>query len=551
MVMAEPAEMKLHRAAVRKRQTQIAQVLAAHGLSRGPRRLLRGRRLFIEDTYCRRLREALLDLGPVFSCFGIYLSSRVDLLPVSYCLELAAIPDLAVATPIASIRQIIQDTLGRSLEDAFIRFENEPFESRLLFQSHRAWLSGAGEVTVKVTHPEVAEWIDADIKWLVLLKDTLAGLELAEPQIDSAIADFRRWLGQRTDLIQEARSLEGLAQDARESEMLGAAIVHTELCSSKVLTVERLQGISLKELVWSFDQDGREAGIDPGYLATDLCLVWLRQALMRGLVPVEPLATNIMILPNQQIAFTGGSFARISSGSKTNLWNYMTSVLAGDADQACECLLTETERGGETVNKEDLQTGFRQAVPFRDGGWTESAGGDSLAEHLFVQWRLASCKGFRPQPHLIGFYRGLFLVATAARRLTAGRDSLREALEELRLIALLAQFREMIGLRQLGESMDKYAAMMMDLPGKLDEVLTLAAEGRVPVKARLAETPARRRQRNAAAIAISLIMVLVSFALLSHHLTATGTGGGRLEGICVVGFVLLGAMLLRVTIRGR
>src|SRR5262249_54958655 len=151
--MAERAGKGLSRAAARRRQTDIAECLTSHGLARGPRRLLGGASAYREDTHCSRLREALMSLGPVFCSFGIYLSSRVDLLPLSYCLELSAIPDLDTATPIDSVREIIQASLGHSPDELFAGFQDQPFESRLLFQTHDAVLSGAGAVIVKVIHP--------------------------------------------------------------------------------------------------------------------------------------------------------------------------------------------------------------------------------------------------------------------------------------------------------------------------------------------------------------------------------------------------------------
>src|SRR5687768_14536316 len=50
-------------------------------------------RLGADEQPMRRLREALVELGPVFAGFGRYLSSRIDLLARRDCLELAAIGD--------------------------------------------------------------------------------------------------------------------------------------------------------------------------------------------------------------------------------------------------------------------------------------------------------------------------------------------------------------------------------------------------------------------------------------------------------------------------
>src|SRR5262249_55331673 len=146
--------------------------------------------------------------------------------------------------------------------------------------------------------------------------------------------------------------------------------VYNELSSSKVLTIERLSGALLEDVVTSGTDHSRGAWSDPGSLANAICFAWARQAVIGGVAPVEPRSTNIVVLPDQRIAFTRGNFARFSSDSKTNLLEYLTSALADDADKACECLLTEMEQTRQPDSRDDLRNAFRQIVPFRDGGWS-------------------------------------------------------------------------------------------------------------------------------------------------------------------------------------
>src|SRR3954470_11829956 len=70
---------------------EVEECLARWGLLRRPRPLAGSPAT--EDAFGRRLRGALLELGPVFSAFGLYLASRIDLLAAADSLELAALPD--------------------------------------------------------------------------------------------------------------------------------------------------------------------------------------------------------------------------------------------------------------------------------------------------------------------------------------------------------------------------------------------------------------------------------------------------------------------------
>jgi ubiquinone biosynthesis protein len=551
--MLEQAEKRIARATVKRRRQEIEQCLAEFGLARGPRRLLL--EASGESSHCRRLCTALVSLGPVFSSFGIYLASRVDLLSAKHCLEFAAIPDRAEPTPIVAIRTLILRELGCSLTEAYLTFKEEPYESRLLYQSHHAWLRNGMAVTVKIVHPEVEAQLLCDVELLSLLESAFAVEEWAGFPIERAIADFRYAIKQQVDFAHEADSMEALACDSKELEMLTAPAVQRPFCSSKVLTAEFLNGSSLADVISCVTKRQPWQGavaklshIDPNDVAGHLCRIWLRQALLGNIFPVEPRPENILVLSDKRIAFTSGSFASLSSDAKTNLWNYLLAA-SEDPDRACSCLLKEMEEGQSNVNQDELGRKFRQVVPFRDGGWNDNSTNDSLAEHLFVQWRLASESGCRASFHLLSFYRGLFLIAAAAEQLAPRHDSLSRGLEEVRLLELLGQFHQMIALRPLRNDLDKYATMIMELPKKLDDVLTLASEGNTRLKLRIVESADRRRQKNSLAVSIALLLMVATVILLAHHLAINGGAGVWAERIGAILCVLIGAMLLRVASR--
>jgi predicted unusual protein kinase regulating ubiquinone biosynthesis (AarF/ABC1/UbiB family) len=497
----------------------------------------------------------------VFSAFGIYMSSRVDLLSVDDCLELASISDQVEAMPISTVREVIARECGRSQEEVYAVFEEAPFESRLPFQSYHALLKNGKAVQVKIVHPELEEQLENDMELLPLLKDAFTSEDRPNLLIGHAIADFRRTLQRQMNLIDEIKAFEVLAQDAQQFEMLRVPIIHRELSSSKFITVEHAPGLNLKEMLASFDQrgpsEGRRAssgdgnaGLDPEGLARRLCLVWLWQALFGVRFPVDLRPENVVVLPNNQIAFAGGTFVSLPADAKKNLWNYLIAASTGDPDKACSCLLREVVNERGAFNEDELRHRFRGIVPFRDGGWSRNGDSSSLAEHLFVQWKLMSERGLRPQPHLLCFYRGLFVTVANARRFAPYIDPLLEALQDVRTIAMLTQFREMASLHQLSDNLDKYTAMMMELPQRLDDVLTLAAESSTNLRLHGMGTARRRgQQNNPSTVVLALLLVLVAVVLLSHHLAASAVAGVWVDRISAIAFVLIGALLLRAASR--
>jgi ubiquinone biosynthesis protein len=552
--MAKALEKKLSRETAKRRQRQIEQCLAEYGLARGPRRLLLD--AGGEESHCRRLAAALVRLGPVFCSFGIYLASRVDLFPAKDCLELAAIPDWAEPAPIEIVWDLISREIDCSLSEAYSVFEEEPFESRLIFQSHRARLHNGEAVIVKVVRPEYEQQLARDAKMLSVLKSAIASGEWADLPIEDAISDFRRTLQQQLNLMHEVEAMDTLAQDLIEFGSLRVPIVHREFCTSKVLTTERLSGLTLDHLIQALDE--REPSEYPMAntpseinrinlvdLASQLCLLWLRLALQGRWFPVEPRPENILILSNNQIVFTGGTFATLPSDAKVNLLDYLIAASTQDPDRACSCLIKEMRRSGEASGEDELRHKLRQVVPFRDGGWSDGANSDSLAEHLFLHWRLANGHGYRPGLHMLGFFRGLFWIANSTRGLTRGQDALLEALEELRMNAAMSQFRGMMSLPHLTDSTGKYATIMMELPRKLDQALTLMAEGNALLKLDGARLPARGRQERSSAVVIALLLLLAAIVVLSHRLSSAAAGLW-IERIGAIAFMLLGTLLLRV-----
>src|SRR5262249_30008065 len=242
-----------------------------------------------------------IGLGPVFSAFGLYLSSRADLLRASECLELAMIPDQSSPLTLHEVLEVVAQELGYDVGKAFLRFARKPYCSSLRFQTHRACLDKGQEVLVRINRPDFETRLRADLSLPLALREVLGMIGLSDLQIESAIADFRRTLQSQTTLFHQAKSLEALDAEAQEFTSLRAPIVFRGFCTSRLMVIERLPGDNLQALISSIGSMRRE--VAPADLAGRLCLTWLRQALLGNLFPVEPYPSNIVILPNRQIAF--------------------------------------------------------------------------------------------------------------------------------------------------------------------------------------------------------------------------------------------------------
>jgi predicted unusual protein kinase regulating ubiquinone biosynthesis (AarF/ABC1/UbiB family) len=560
-----PAEPMRARAAAARRaeRREVEECLARWGLLGRPRPLAEspGVRQGLAGPaaaapFGRRLRGALEELGPVFSAFGLYLASRVDLLAAADCLELSAISGRVPPLPAAAVRAGIAAELGRPAEAVLAELEPEPCESRLLVQAHRGRLTDGQAVVLRFVRPGAAEAAEADLARLPLLAGAFAGSAHAggagaaawpEGLLAEAIADCRQSLRDGADLAATADALGRLTLDAEDFGLLAAPAVRLDLCTPRLLVVGDPGGTDLAEALASAvaardDARRRE-------LARLLCVAWLRQAMEGTVFPAGLAETGARAVAGGRLAFLAGSFARPPAADRTNLRGFLVAMAAHELDDACSYLLREMTREGPDASEEALRLQIRQVVPFRDGAW--SAAGTSLAEHVFVCARQARACGFRPRPQLVAFYRGLAAVAIAVRQprpTERPEDALLEALREVRVLTSFSQVREAIS-PPWSDQWGRYAVLMSELPRKLDELLAVAAEAGARTARSDAASPAGREGSHL--LLAGALMVLGALGLLLHRFVQSGALAGRGETAGATLFVAVGGILVWILARIR
>ncbi len=135
------------------------------------------------------------------------------------------------------------------------------------------------------------------------------------------------------------------------------------------------------------------------------------------------------------------------------------------------------------------------------------------------------------------------------RRFAPDRDPLLEGLQDVRTLVMLEQFQEMLAWGTLSDKLDKYSAMMMELPQKFDQALTLMAESHARSPLQGTRSAQHHGQRNSSAVVIALLLTLVAVVLLSHHLAVSAIAGVWIDRVSAIVFVVLGALLLRAVSR--
>ena len=103
------------------------------------------------------LRSTLEDLGPTYVKIGQIMSSRVDLLPESYCKELEKLRQNVQELDPALARAVIEQETGKKIDEIYQEFRDKPIGSASIGQAHYAVLKDGTPVVTKVQRPLIAD----------------------------------------------------------------------------------------------------------------------------------------------------------------------------------------------------------------------------------------------------------------------------------------------------------------------------------------------------------------------------------------------------------
>lgn len=118
---------------------------------------------FINQRNPREVRLAFQELGPTFIKAGQLLSTRPDLISPAFIAEIRQLQDNVEVDDFASVKATFEEQTGKKLSEVFSFFDETPFASASIGQTHRAILKDGTKVVVKIQHPEVARLIATDL----------------------------------------------------------------------------------------------------------------------------------------------------------------------------------------------------------------------------------------------------------------------------------------------------------------------------------------------------------------------------------------------------
>jgi len=319
----------------------------------------------IVRTRAAQLREALTYLGPSFIKAGQVLANRPDIMREDYMNELCVLQDDVPPFPDKTAFAIMEQQLGRPLEEVFSSISERPVAAASLGQVYKAVLRDSGEeVAVKVQRPGVEPTILRDLfifRTLASFFDAFARRRLGcKPEL--IVDEFGEKLLEELDYTQEARNIQEFYANFEGDASVKIPWVRPDLCGPKVLVMEWVDGIRCT------DPDGiRASGLDVEQFIRCGVVSGLRQLLEFGLFHGDPHPGNIFAMRDGRIAYVDfGNVAQLSQRNKQILIDAVVHAV------------NEDYRGmaGDFIKLGFLQAGtdIEPIVPALEKIWADSKG---------------------------------------------------------------------------------------------------------------------------------------------------------------------------------
>lgn len=426
-------------------------------------------------SWAERTRMAIEELGPTFVKMGQILSTRPDLLPVEFALELDKLQDRVPPFEFAQARSIVEAELDAPLESIFPEFDPVPLASASLGQVHRARLADGEQVVVKVQRPDLKKTIEVDMEILLhlatLAERHMEGWEVHRPT--RIIEELARSLDQELDYRREAAHMERFASQFAGDPTVYVPKVYREQTTTRVLTMERVEGVKASDLAGL-----AAAGLDRCAIirrGTDLLM---EQVFVHGFFHADPHPGNLFILPGEVICYLDfGMMGRLDQQTRDTVADLVASVARRDETSVLDVLLRLTE-WDEPLDRRQLQhdvAGFMDRYLY--GPLKEIELGPLLRQLM----ETASRHRLRIPADLFLMIKALSTMEGLGRSLDPDFDIIGHAAPFVRRIQL-ARYHPSRVTREMVRSGTELFHLLGEIPAELRGILRQAKQGKVKIE---------------------------------------------------------------------
>ena len=468
-----------------KRFREIAATLIKYGFDEIVRRLdLPGSDFIrkispVEDdlTLHERIRCALEELGPTFVKFGQIMSLRPDLLPGELVGELEKLQEDVSPVELADIKVMVEDSLGKPINDVFSVFDVEPMAAASLSQVHRAVLKHEGHiVSVKIQRPGIVAMIQSDLDIL----ETVVGFldekfdDLKSHNLPELANVIRRNLMKEIDFTIELRNMKIARSYASETDIY-IPKAYDQYSSQKLLVMEFVQGAKFKDVAAGSEYNAERVA-KQGLQAA------VKQILEDGFFHADPHPGNLLVTDDMNLCIIDwGMVGRLTERDRYELIDLLKAVVDKDSDALVHSLLRLCQTTGKTIQLRDLE---RELLDILDHHYAVPIKDMDIGQLMMSMMRLIHNNQLRLPSDLVIMIKALVTAEGSARQVYPDLDFVSEISEDISRLAI-QRFSPEIMWRNLRNSLSSIWASQREIPRQIQQIIGKLDRGELGMRFQL------------------------------------------------------------------
>jgi ubiquinone biosynthesis protein len=485
-----------------------------------------GRYNLIHGLSPEKLRHILEDLGPTFVKLGQIMSMRPDMIPEAYCSELTRLRTEVKPMEFGEVVGVLESEYGEDYRDVFSALEETPLGSASIAQVHAATLKNGRSVVVKVQRPGIYERMSLDIKLLhratVIIK--IIGRTGQIVDLNGVLDEMWNVAKQELDFMTEAEHMGRFAELNKSLKYVAFPEVEWGLTTSKVLCMERIEGIQIDDI-----DALKGAGYELHDIAQKLAAGYAKQVIEDGFFHADPHPGNILISDGKIVWLDLGMVGTLSVHDRQLFRKAVTAIVASDVYELKQAVLGISRHTGK-INHSRLSEDIDDMLN-RYG--TEELAGFDIGQAMMDLMMIADTNGLSMPAGISMLARGMITIEGVLGKLDPGADVI-----SVYAAAVTGVSFEDFDLRKLLEKNARtlygLGSRSVEFSSNLMEIMKLASKGQSKLNIELigSEEPLSKISHMVNRMIVSL---LIAAALIGSSLICLTDMQPKLLGIPLLG----------------
>ncbi len=473
-----------------------------------------------------KLRMILEDLGPTYVKLGQIMSSRSDLLPTEYTKELEKLRSNVAPMPYETVRKEIIKAYGKTPEELFASFSQQPLGSASMAQVHEAITHDGQKVVVKVQRPGIYEQMKVDVEMLRKAGKVLSLSEVVRDLVDveEVVDEFWTSAKEEMDFRHEADNALRFAKECEGLQYIHVPKIYTDYTKPNILVMEEIGGDQIDDY-----PKLAKLGYDRREIATRLGMNFLSQVIDYGFFHADPHSGNLKIDDGKICWLDFGMMGEISKSESAAISQALQALAARDTSQLTDAVLAIG------IPPDDLDyVGFSNAL---DRYLARYVGQDfaSLDLGKMIEEAIEVCNAYK-----IRLPKGITMLA---RSMVTIQGTLKDLDPSVNMAFYISESKTSIDQIDWNQELQKllrqgYAdgKALMNLPLKLDHILGLLQRGQLRVGLSLAELQSDLLPEVNRWVDRLIVCILIAALLMGSSIICTTNMKPRFLEIPLLGF---------------